>query len=417
MTDRRAVKPSRRALLAGLASLAIDAQARTRLLGEMPRPSMLSAGVIARDRRGRIVRREADGVVFGSSARFSLEAPFRVASVSKLVTTYAFMRLVRAGRIGLDDDVADVLGDGLRHPLWPDVAVTPRLLLSHQSGLRNGDDYPVRFGDSLVERLAAARGEPRYGGWYAPPNEVPGRYFAYADVNTTVIATIMEKIIGRRFDLHMRETLFAPHGLDIGYNWSGVSQKKRARAAPAARNFDGVWTVQVDGALPAAPDPLLNRAPDSAGRQLDDYVPGENGFAFAPHGGLRLSVSDMDKLLRILRRDCEDMAVPQWTSDGTNGATENGFYTAYGLCMQRPGFGALDRFFGADSQDWRGHCGDAYGWMTGFFWNARDGRSIVYAINGMQEFDRPRAAQSALTPHEQMVIDRALASMAGERER
>jgi CubicO group peptidase (beta-lactamase class C family) len=402
---------SRRALFAGLASLAAAAQARTRLLGEMPLPPMLSAAVIARDRRGRIVLREADGAVFGSGARFSLEAPFRVASVSKMVTTFAFMRLVRAGRIGLDDDVASVIGDDLRHPLWPDVAVTPRLLLSHQSGLRNGDDYPVRFGDDLVERLAAARGEPRYGGWYAAPGEAPGRYFAYADVNTTVIAGLMEKITGQRFDLHMRETLFAPNGLDIGYNWSGVSQKKRERAAPAARNFDGVWTVQVDGALPPAPEPLLNRAPHAATRSLDAYQPGENGFVFAPHGGLRLSVSDMDELARILARDTDDMAVPQWTGDGTNGATENGFYAAYGLCMQRPGFGALDRFFGADSQDWRGHCGDAYGWMTGLFWNVRDGRSVVYALNGMQEFDRPRAARSALTPHEQKLIDRALARM------
>jgi CubicO group peptidase (beta-lactamase class C family) len=405
------VKVSRRALFAGLAALATAAQARSRLLGDMPSPAMLSAGVIARDRRGRIVLREADGVVFGSGARFTLESPFRVASVSKMVTTYAFMRLVRAGRIGLDDDVAGVFGDGLRHPLWPDVAVTPRLLLSHQSGLRNGDDYPVRFGDSLVERLSAARGEPRYGGWYAPPSETPGHFFAYADVNTTVIAAILEKITGQRFDLHMRETLFAPNKLDIGYNWSGISQQKRDRVAPAARNFDGVWTVQVDGALPPAPQPLLNRATHAASRPLEEYEPGENGFVFAPHGGLRLGVSDMDTLAQILRRDSEDMAVPQWTDDGTNGVTENGFYSAYGLCMQRPGFGARDRFFGDDSRDWRGHCGDAYGWMTGLFWNVRDGRSVVYALNGMQEFDRPRAARSALTPHEQMLIDRALARM------
>lgn len=407
---------SRRALLAGVAALvdvelAAGAGSRTSLLGEMPAPSMLSAGVIARNRRGRVVLREADGTVFGSGARFTLDSPFRVASVSKMVTTFAFMRLVRTGRIGLDDDVAGVFGDGLRHPLWPDIPVTPRLLLSHRSGLRNGDDYPVRFGNSLRERLVAARGEPSYSGWYAPQGERPGQYFAYADVNTAVIAAMMESLTGRRFDLHLRDTLFAPHGLDIGYNWSGVSQKKRDRVAPAARNFEGVWTVQVDGALPPAPEPLLNRAPEATDRPLAQYEPGENGFVFAPHGGLRLALSDMDRLARILRHDSEDMAIPQWQGDGTNGASEHGFYAAYGLSMQRPGFGALDGFFGAGSQDWRGHCGDAYGWMTGLFWNVRDGRSVVYALNGMQEFDRPRAARTALTPHEQFLIDRALARM------
>jgi CubicO group peptidase (beta-lactamase class C family) len=212
--------------------------------------------------------------------------------------------------------------------------VTPRLLLSHQSGLRNGDDYPVRFGDNLVERLAAARGEPRYGGWYAPPGEAPGRYFAYADVNTTVIAAIMETITGQRFDLHMREILFAPHELDIGYNWSGVSQKKRDRAAPAARNFDGVWTVQVEDCAAARAGARQSRAP--------------RGHAFVRRVQTRrkrLCLRPAWRLAAQRERYGQARASwpatrrhgrSQWSSDGTNGATEAA-YAAYGLCMQRPG--------------------------------------------------------------------------------
>ena len=400
---------SRRAMLAGLAATAASpkAEADAGLIARTP--GMLSAGVIARDRQGRVAVRQADGAVFGSNRRFDVDAPFRVASVSKMIATFAFMRLVRAGHIRLDDDVAGVIGHGLRHPAHPDVAITPRLLLAHLSGLRNGEDYPVRFGRVLTQRMEIARGEPGYGGWYAPDAQAPGKYFAYADVNYAAIAGLMEIVAGRRFDLYMRETLFAPRGLDIGYNWSGVSQRKRDRAAPAARFIEGRWAAQVDDAVPRAPEPLVSRAPEAQRKPVDFYMPGENGFLFSPQGGLRLSLADMDRLAQIVRRDSEDMAVPQWTPDGANGDTEKGFYACYGLAMQRPGFGALDRFFGADSQDWRGHCGDAYGWMTGMFWNVRDGRSIVYAVNGMPEVDRPRARDTALTAPEQAMIDLALA--------
>lgn len=404
--DGASVTLSRRDVAAGLGACAVDGP---RLLDMLPGPRMLSCGVIARDRRGRVAMRAADGTIFGARRAFSLDAPFRVASISKMIAAFAFQPLVRAGRIGLDDDVAAVIGRDLRHPAHSQTAITLRMLLSHMSGLRNGADYPVRFGRLLTERLEAARSEADYGGWYARDEEAPGRFFTYADVNFAVLAGVMEKVTGRRFDHFMREAVFAPHGLDIGYNWSSVSQRKRNRAAPAARSFDGVWTAQIDDALPRAPYPLVPRAPDAAEKPIDSYQLGENGFVFGPQGGLRLSLVDMDRLARIVRCDAEDLAVPQWTHDGANGETENGFHACYGLAMQRPGFGPRDGFFGADSRDWRGHCGDAYGWMTGMFWNVRDGRTLVYALNGMPETGRMIAARTALTAAEQALVDAALA--------
>lgn len=404
---------SRRDVVAGLAC---GPAAGAGLLQRLPGPPLLSAGLIVRDGRGRILRREMDGVVFGSGAAFGDGAPFRVASVSKMIATWAFLRLWKRHGLDVDGDTARWLGTSLRHPAHPDIAITPRMLMSHTSGLRNGADYPVRFGRTVAGRLDAAKIEADYGGWFAPPTERPGAYFAYCDLNTGVIAQLMERVSGVRFDLFMREKVFAPLSLDIGYNWSGVSQKKRDAAAPAARLFDGVWTVQVDGDVPRAPEIAVNRAEDAKDRSVDAYVLGENGMVFAPHGGLRLSLADMDRLARFFARGggargvLKEMATPAWTFDGANGATESGFWNRSGLGMQRFGTGPRDRYFGAQSDDWRGHFGDAYGWMTGLFWNVRDGRTLVYALNGMQEFDRPRAAATALTISEQAVIDLGLAA-------
>src|SRR5690606_15275658 len=59
--------------------------------------------------------------------------PVRIASISKLVTTIAVMRLVEAGKLDLDADAGDLLGFPLRNPAFPDQPITLRMLLSHRS--------------------------------------------------------------------------------------------------------------------------------------------------------------------------------------------------------------------------------------------------------------------------------------------
>lgn len=376
---------------------------------------LLSRGYIVR--RGRTVYTHVSGRAFTPSGErpFDLRQPFRVASVSKMVTAIGVLEIISRGGISLDDDVSSVLGWRLRHPAWSDRPITARQLLSHTSGLRNGADFPVPFNRSLKARLEKAATEADYGGWFAPVAEPPGVWFAYSDVNFAILAQMAERVTGERFDEVMRAVLFAPLGLDVGYNWSGVSQAKRLRAAAACRREGGAWRPQADGRPPPAPDIALYRGEGDAKSTLDDYRIGENGFAFAPHGGLRLSLRDMDVLARTFARTAFNgaLSAPMWTSisEPPNGASENGFFQAYGLGLHvllgRP----RDSYFGASSPEWRGHFGDAYGWMTGLWWCSRREATLVYAINGMPEQGRPQSARTALTSAEQDLIDEALAAV------
>lgn len=400
---------TRRSLLQGLAGATL-APLRANFAADA---GMLSGAYIIR-RRG-VARHYTSGSALNSDGMlrpFSVQQPFRVASVSKMIAAHAFMSVVRRSAIDLDADVSSVLRALLRHPSHPDLPITTRMLLSHTSGLRNGTDYPVAFNQSLIERLNRAATEPDFAGWFAPPSETPGLWFSYSDTNFAVIAEIVERITGVRFDLFMHQTEFAPLGLDIGYNWSGVSQHKRALAAAGCHWQDGAWHAQVDAHPPRAPEIALYRAEGDTSSTLADYRVGENGFAFAPQGGLRLSLSDMDVLARHLADAPETaaQAAPVWTfnPEAPNGETENGFYQAYGLGMQIPLGRDSDSFFGPDSSEWRGHCGDAYGWMTGLWWNARAQTTLVYAINGMPETGRNQSTRTALTEAEQSLIDRAL---------
>jgi D-alanyl-D-alanine carboxypeptidase len=416
MTDA----PSRREMIAGMTACALPAAGfRARL----PGPPMFSVGLIARRGNGRIAARLVESLTPQSQPAtrpFSLDDPFRVASVSKMVSAMVFMQLAREKGVDLDGDASAYLDAPLRHPAHPDIAITPRMLMAHTSGLRNGDDLPLSFNRALMDRLSAAAREPRYGGWFAPPAETPGRFFCYSDVNFAVLAQIMERLSGKRFDLLMHDRLFQPLGLDIGYNWSGVSQRKRSRAAAGWRFLDGAWTTQVDAAPPRAPDVALYRETGAESQTLESYRRGSNGFAFAAHGGLRLSLRDMDAMARFCARGApllgagvlEEMSRPVWTYDPSapNGATENGFFGAFGLSVQVSGSGR-DAYFGARSADWRGHFGDAYGWMTGLFWNTRTKATIVYAVNGMPETERPPGVRTALTGPEEAVLDHALSRL------
>jgi CubicO group peptidase (beta-lactamase class C family) len=69
--------------------------------------------------------------------------PVRIASISKLVTTIAVMRLVEQGKLNLDADVSDQLGYRFRNPAFPDAPITLRLLLSHRSSLTDRVDYTL----------------------------------------------------------------------------------------------------------------------------------------------------------------------------------------------------------------------------------------------------------------------------------
>lgn len=51
--------------------------------------------------------------------------------------------------------------------------------------------------------------------------------------------------------------------------------------------------------------------------------------------------------------------------------------------------------------------------MTGLWWNTRTRASIIYAVNGMPEAERPPGMRSpALTAPEEALVDMALAALA-----
>jgi CubicO group peptidase (beta-lactamase class C family) len=432
MLDRRRVMIG--AAMAASATRTQGAAPRlSRLVSPADPKAVLGVAAIARGPRGRETFAEAAGLaVRGDGERrrerpFGVDDPVRVASISKLAAMTGFMRLVEAGRADLDADVSDALGFRLRHPAFPDVPITTAMLASHASGLRDSASYPLPLGRRLQD--AFTPGTPAYenGAWFAPAGEPPGRFFAYANTNFAVLAQLMERLTGERFDRLMTRLVFEPLGLDCGYNWSGVSQAKRDRAAAACRFENGVWAPKVDAEVPPAPQVRVVAAPDQPQLTADDYRLGENGWVFSAQGGLRASARDLDRLAQLFARGggvggrrllqaatVERMQTPRWVYDPAqaNGDTygKSGLMRAYGLSVHaltgRAGPDG-DAVFGPGSEQWRGHIGQAYGLLSGLWWNIRDRRTVVYVINGTPP-DPPPGRRSALTLWEEEVIGAAL---------
>jgi CubicO group peptidase (beta-lactamase class C family) len=344
---------------------------------------------VAFDRAGETAV-EASGFADAAARRaVTADDPVRVASISKLVTAIAVMRLVEQGQLNLDNDVSKWLGWSLRNPAFPDRPITLRLLLSHRSSLTDELDYVL----PLDAELRTVLSDPK--AWDA--EHPPGTFFRYANFNFPVVAAVMERATGERFDRLMDRLVLAPLKLDACYNWTSCSDATAARAVVLYRDGKPVRDDN-RGAKPAC---AVTPAKDGS-CDLSRWRPGANGAIFSPQGGLRISARGLAKIGRLLLgqgrvdgvrllspRSVAMLQRPLWTFDGTNGDTgsdastgtpNGGFYCSYGLAvtfLATGTKGCRDDLFG-DGRRRIGHAGDAYGLRSGLWIDLKRGTGVAY---------------------------------------
>ena len=353
---------------------------------------------VAFDRHGETAVSVRGAADIATGRPVTADDPVRVASISKLVVGIAVMRLVEQHRLALDADVSRWLGWRLRNPAFPDVPVTLRLLLSHRSSLADGIDYVLPLDAALRDALA----DPAV--WDA--GHAPGGFFRYANIGFPVIAAVMERATGERFDRLMRRLVFAPLGIDACYNWAGCSPAFAARAVVLYRAGKPVKDDH-HGAAPACPV-----QPARDGRcDLGVWRAGVNGAIFAPQGGLRISPRGLATIGRLLLGDGRVDGVrllsrgsvaalerPLWTFDGTNGDSGGGFYCRYGLAvtvLATAASGCRDDPFG-DGRPRLGHAGEAYGLRSGLWIDRAAGTGVAYYATDVPETPGARSAFTAV---------------------
>ncbi len=368
---------------------------------------------VAFDRDG-IVSTSASGFADVDAARaVTADDPVRIASVSKLVLTIGVMRLVEDGRLDLDADASRALGWTLRHPRWPDLPITLRMLLSHQSGLTDGAGY---WQVPLDGEFRTLLDDPRAWDQEHPP----GSYWRYANVNFPLVAAIMERASGERFDLLMRRLVLQPLGIAGCYGWEACDDATVRRAVIL---YDSEGRPAVDDNRKGRPACAVRAAVDGS-CDLSQWVAGRNGASFGPQGGLRISANGLAKIGQLLlgggevdgvrlltAASVEALATPAWTwAPGNASPFEEDeprdphgrmFFCRYGLSAQTlatplPDCG--DDPFG-DGIARVGHAGNAYGLRSGLWIDREGGTGVAYFATGVAE--TPPGAHSAFTAIEE----------------
>ena len=355
----------------------------------------------------------AEGLADPSTGRLvTPDDPVRVASVSKLVVGIGVMKLVDRGALNLDEDVSRYLDWPMRNPNFPDRPISLRMLLSHTSSLRDGDDaYVVPLGKTVKDALA----DPAVWDAGHPPGE---GWFAYSNFNFPLIASIMEKVTGERFDIWMRREVIEPMKLDACYNWPTCSDAAIAQAVVLTQDGRPVRD-DLNGKRPDCPVFVE----DGQACDLNRWRLGENGALFSPQGGLRISARGLARVGRMLMnqgtidgvkilsaRSVDAMLAPTWQLSGGNGSRdgESRAMCSYGLAVQQlanrgPGCSGDPARTGLA---WAGHSGDAYGLRSGLWFDRNKGAGIAYFVTGLP--DEPRRGRSGLTVAEEKAFRRAV---------
>ena len=218
---------------------------------------------------------------------------FRIASMTKPVTTVAALMLLDEGRFALDDPI-EICAPELAHlrvlrdPEGPldatDEArrsITFRDLLTHRSGLTYGEFHRGPVGRACAETLGAQIDNPLTPDeWIArvatlPLIDQPGAGFHYG-ISTDLLGLFIARLEGESLGEVLARRVFAPLGMrDTGFV---VSREKRDRRA-ALCGFDDEGRLTTLTATPGrhALDERPDDMPFESGGQglwstLDDYL-------------------------------------------------------------------------------------------------------------------------------------------------
>jgi len=239
-------------------------QARTRIDG------VLKRAVDAKDVPGVVAMAATEkGVLYegafglralDTSAPMTLDTVFRIASMTKAITSVAAMQLVEQGRLKLDEPVPNVdpalaspqVLDGfdasgapiLRSAKRP---ITLRHLLTHTAGF-SYDIWNADTGRYIKATGMPARATAKVASIRTPLAFDPGERWEYG-VNTDWVGRLVEATSGQPLDAYFRERIFAPLGMkDSGYVTTPEQRARQARVH--ARQADGTLVPQPLEALP-----------------------------------------------------------------------------------------------------------------------------------------------------------------------
>ena len=219
----------------------------------------MPGGAIAVARNGKLVF--ARGYGYANKATGELVQPdsqFRIASLSKPITSAAVLLLIQRGKLTLDQRVFDILSYEPLPGESPDprlATITIRNLLEHSGGWNRDTTFDPMF---LPVTIAAATGTPAPASTDSiirymmgkPLQFNPGSDYNYSNFGYALLGRIVETISGQPYEQFVREQVLVPSGatcMHLGHSLQAQSLPKEVKyydspGAPLVPSIYGTGT-------------------------------------------------------------------------------------------------------------------------------------------------------------------------------
>lgn len=176
-------------------------------------------------KNGRVLYEDYQGYAnIRTGQKIDKNTPIHLASVSKVLTRTAILRLVQQDNIMLDQKVTDWL------PKFPYPNTTIRTLLNHRSGLQHYSNFPelmkkrwdkrkILTNQDVFDLIVQNKFKLR------TPDDT---HFDYCNTNYVILALIIEKATGLNYRRAMKELVFKPLGMTNTYVFNYDTDRETA---------------------------------------------------------------------------------------------------------------------------------------------------------------------------------------------
>ena len=215
---------------------------------------------------------------------------FKIASMSKSFSAVSILQLIDEGKLSLEDDVSDLMGFPVRHPKWPDIPITLKMLLSHTSSMKDGSGNSRYWTPDWVNPSVTSVDSMLQHAFY---DYAPGQGYNYCNRGFNMLGNIIERASGERFDDYVRRHILDPLGAGkAGYNVDSLDADRLVTMYGYSKSEDKL---------------LRNNAYVRKNeKKVADgtYVLGEDGWGWSPTGGMKITLPDLTRWLMTLRDSC-----------------------------------------------------------------------------------------------------------------
>lgn len=230
----------------------------------------------------------------------SPETPLHIASVTKVLTASAILKLIDAKKISLDQKLTTLFD---KFP-YPDVTI--KTLLNHRSGMKKYNyfcDDKANWGRNktltnkdLLEVIINKN---------IPLETKTDTHFSYNNTNYALLALIIEKVTGMKYSQAMKKIIFEPLGMKNTFVFDETTPKEKGTPSYKYNYvkypFDFLDAVYGDKNIYSTPRDLLKfdlarNAPDFLSKELLEQV--YKGYSYESKGsknyGLGIRLREWD---------------------------------------------------------------------------------------------------------------------------